>query len=473
MTQSAGIRVARLMVLAVILGCSTVQLEAGDDAKAKVQFTTTSDEARAHIEAGLFDVQNVYQDGAARHFRQAVEADPSYGLAKIFLASVDQSLSPEEQKSLSDEGWAQMADASTEEATYALAVRAADANDFENAHQLYSTLYEMVPGDATVAYFAAFFAGPFQSAQQMAAVADVVARFPDHAAARNQSAYDHWVLGDREGAIEAVTRYVELAPDHPNPHDSYAEMMLNMGMMAKAVEHYRKAVSVDDQHWQGYQGLATALAWHGDTDGAREALTTGAEKAPSANIRYTFHRAKAVTYLIDDNMDGAMNALQDVVDATEGMDGAQQAYTLARYQLAGMSAMNGDRNDAMTHLEAAAVSRPEGWTGYQQFIGALVHLWLEDVDGARSIAAEMEEEDYLISGAIALAEGDHEKAATAIRKTGMNTALERIYMAKCEDAMGNENAVTALISDIHNLDEMDLFSPVDPFAHMIEEELER
>jgi tetratricopeptide (TPR) repeat protein len=471
MSKTAGFRLARLLMLAAIIGCWSNQVSASSPGPRTLTITTNSAEAKSHFEQGLFDVQNIHPAGALKHFTDAIEADPSFGLAKVLAASVNGSLSQDEQKALSDEGLAVMTNASASELLFAHAVRAFDANNMEQAAELYSALADLVPDDANVAYFAAQFAGPFNSATRMAALAKVAERFPDHAASQNMLAYDNWQLGNRDAAIKAVTRYVELAPNHPNSHDSYGEMMLNMGLFDASVASYRKAVEVDPNYWQGYQGLAKALVFNGDADGARAALEEAASRAPSANARYNMHRGMAVTYLVEDDKKGAQRTFEQIVKDTDGNPEAARARTLAYFQLAGMAALDGKTKDAHAYLRGADSSRPESWSGYQQFMTALVHVWTGDIHSAHEVVKEMDEEDDLLIGAIALAEGRHAEAAASFQETGLESALERIYMAKCASEMGNESSAQALVRDIHQLDEMDIFDPVEPLAHLLEEDI--
>src|SRR5205085_1441674 len=89
----------------------------------------------------------------------------------------------------------------------------AAAADFRAASQL-------MPADRLVAFAAT--GGVFSA--NLAAAKDLVARYPDYPLGYNSLAYLSWNNGDRDAALAAARRQVELNPSAPNPHDTYAEI---------------------------------------------------------------------------------------------------------------------------------------------------------------------------------------------------------------------------------------------------------
>jgi tetratricopeptide (TPR) repeat protein len=58
--------------------------------------------------------------------------------------------------------------------------------------------------------------------------------------AYNVLAYLYQDLDEFDNAIWAITQYINLAPDEPNPYDSRAEMYAQDGKLDQAIESYQK-----------------------------------------------------------------------------------------------------------------------------------------------------------------------------------------------------------------------------------------
>ncbi len=92
-------------------------------------------------------------------------------------------------------------------------------------------------------------------------------------------AYARWQNGDRQGALAAAREYVRLAPDHPNAHDSYAEILQWSVQLPEAMQEYQRAHEIDPTFGAGMLGMAEVHWLSGRTGAAREAYTKAAELA--------------------------------------------------------------------------------------------------------------------------------------------------------------------------------------------------
>jgi tetratricopeptide (TPR) repeat protein len=63
----------------------------------------------------------------------------------------------------------------------------------------------------------------------------------------NNLAYLYRGLDEFDNAIWAITQYINLAPDEPNPYDSRAEMYAQDGKLDQAIESYQKALAIDPE----------------------------------------------------------------------------------------------------------------------------------------------------------------------------------------------------------------------------------
>ena len=57
--------------------------------------------------------------------------------------------------------------------------------------------------------------------------------------------YAHSILGDQNKAVEYMQRYIRMAPQEADPLASYADILVRAGRYDEALEHYRKALTVN------------------------------------------------------------------------------------------------------------------------------------------------------------------------------------------------------------------------------------
>ena len=73
--------------------------------------------------------------------------------------------------------------------------------------------------------------------------------------------------------IRPSKKYVELIPDDPNPHDSYAELLMKRGRFAESIAAYEKALSLDPNFVASHVGIGkyhqSRGADHSGPDGIR------------------------------------------------------------------------------------------------------------------------------------------------------------------------------------------------------------
>lgn len=192
--------------------------------KAVLQVTTDSEEAEAHFWKGVFDADNVFFSRAAMHFEQAIALDENFAMARFMHATSEPGLNQEQRQEKMTEVLASLTTASTGELLLATAIREQFDGNTSEALALYEAASSMMPDDPHIAFYAAGITGAGGSTERVAALQHVTDTFPDYAAAANILAYQLWNAGDEAGAREAVKKYMKLVPEHPNSHDSYAEI---------------------------------------------------------------------------------------------------------------------------------------------------------------------------------------------------------------------------------------------------------
>src|SRR3989449_697472 len=218
-----------IALLGLALPVAAQQVNVASPAAERLRVTTTSEEASRHFFAGLTEARHFFTSKAVMHFDAAIAADQNLGLAHVVRAATVPGLSQAERTAEVNGTVAAMRGATTSEMLVALAIR--DASNQQQSHTLWETAAKLMPGDPNIAFYAALTAPGNGDPEPMRAVTE---RFPDDAPSFNILAYQLWLRGDHDGGFKAVRRYMELAPDHPNAHDSYAELLQWSGRLTEA-----------------------------------------------------------------------------------------------------------------------------------------------------------------------------------------------------------------------------------------------
>jgi len=343
-----------LFSLAAISATSTGLLVAQTGAPApgptKLELTHVSAAARTAFHAGVLDLTNVFLARGITNLEEALRLDPSFGLARVFWA-MQAPMDAAARSAELDRGVADAARGSVGEAAFAMALRANRLGRRAEAQQLFRTARELLPADPIVANYAA----PVtvnSVEEQTIAFRKLTVDFPSWAAPYNNLAYNQYRAGNRAGALALVKKYLELAPDHPNSHDSYAEMMQWEGRFDEAVAHYRRALSIDPTYAAGYTGIADAHQQQGRGADARAALTEGLAHAPTPIAKVALHRQIALSLAADRNRSGAEAALGEAMREATGANLAPLVANLHR-DFAMVNALTGNANGVAGHLDAA------------------------------------------------------------------------------------------------------------------------
>lgn len=341
-TATAGVVVALTMS-----ACSEPAMETQAEA-ARLEITTASAESRAALESALNEWFNVFITRATAEADRAVTLDSTFGLARAVRANLQASLSPEEQEAELDRAVADAAGASQGEFLLASSIRAQALGRTAEARALADVAVRLVPGDPNVAYMRAMV---IPAAERLEPLREVTVRFPDFAPAFNILAYSQWAANDTAGALQSVQRYVELMPDHPNSHDSYAELLQFTGRHDEAIEHYNQATALDAEYVEGYAGVGEVESIRGNAEAARAAFTQAAELSTGAT-RFNYLAIIAASHLIDGTPADAVREMMVVAREAEQQNQPAVAATIHR-NAALLEAVFGNNATAATHLSRA------------------------------------------------------------------------------------------------------------------------
>ena len=316
----------------------------------RLKVTTTSEEASRHFFEGLSAGRNIFFSRATMHLDRAIASDASLGIAKVFRAAFAPGMTQAERTTEISRVIATMGGATTPELIVALAVR--DFPNNEQSHAQWETAAKLLPGDPNIAFYAALTA---PAAGNVAAMRSVTERFPDDAPSFNILAYRLWQSGDKEAGFKAVRRYVELAPNEPNAHDSYAELLQWSDRFSDALTHYGRSVQLDSSFAEGYMGLAEVNQLTGRGVDARRWIQLAIAHAPGKAEAVGYTRALARSYLMDGMLKEAMDQFAIALKDAQTLNRPKLVADIHR-DMAFFDAQLGKGTAVASHTSAAATA---------------------------------------------------------------------------------------------------------------------
>src|SRR5439155_447122 len=183
------------------------------------------------------------------------------------------------------------------------------------------------------------------------ALRDFIAKNPDYAPAYNIYAYNLWTQGDRAAAIAAAKRQVELNPNAPNPHDTYAEILQWSGKFPEAIVEYRVATTTPPRFPSSFSGMAEVEALQGHYDQARAYLNQAITQAWTPQEKLFFMTEIAGTYALQGNQVDALTKQLDAIAAEAKAQNDLETAAIATAQKATVYANAG--NIAAAHKAIA------------------------------------------------------------------------------------------------------------------------
>lgn len=291
-------------------------------AAAKIPVTTESEEARAEYLKGRELLDNLHVAEAHAAFEDAAAADPDFAMAHAMSAQS----SPTAADFFDAVGKAKTAaaGASDGEQLFIEALVAGSENDIAGQRAALQELVAAYPKDErSHNALAVFLFGQQDFDSAIEHFKHAVGINPDYAPAYNLLGYAYRSLDDLDNARSAFETYVSLIPDEPNPYDSYAELLMEMGEYDASIENYRKALQYDKHFATSYSGISINHSLKGETDMALAAAKEQLAAARTYAERQAAMFQSAVTHLFAGNNEAAMGVCEAMlVPAEEAGDHA-------------------------------------------------------------------------------------------------------------------------------------------------------
>jgi tetratricopeptide (TPR) repeat protein len=283
---------------------------------------------------------------------------------------------------------------------------------------------------------------------------------PGFAPAYNQLGYARRFMGDYAAAEEAFVKYVELIPDEPNPYDSYAELLMKTGRFEESITQYQLALDRDPNFVASYVGIGNNHMFMGQTDGAMEAFAKLEAIARNDAERRQACTWMAFSHLHEGNHENALAEIQkrqDIAAETDDfgavsadlnvmgdilLDAGQQEAARSKYDESVMmsekSNATADAKDGVRRNHLADLTRVALWSGDHEAAAASLEEYRLKVE-QRRIPFELRQVHEL-SGLIAAAQGDFEKALEELSQANQQDARVMLVQAKVLWKKGEQDA---------------------------------
>lgn len=311
-------RVARTLIFSGMC-CAFILAQAMGGAKIPV--TTGSEEARQEFLRGRELFENLKRQDAAPHFKKALALDPSFALAAAYYAQsegtargfFDNLAKAVELAPKASEG----------ERALIFGWQAGASGRIAEQRKQWERAVELFPDDErALTLLGIHYFGQQEYRQAAEYFKKAVGVNPSFPQAYNQLGYAQRFLGDMAAAEHAFRRYTELIPDDPNPHDSYAELLLKLGRFDEAIATYERALAVDPGFIASYAGIAAARMYQDRPEDARKVVASMLSHAHDNGDRRFAYFVSALTYVDEGRTEEAMQEMKKEYAIAEAMGDA-------------------------------------------------------------------------------------------------------------------------------------------------------
>ena len=199
-------------------------------------WTSKSEAAKTLASEGANYFMNIEFPQAYEKFKQALELDPDFTVALVFMANLTEG---EVKKDYSKRAVASAANKTEGEKLFASLLKEGATADINRG--VWAKLHEMFPDGGMIGNF--YVVTRATPEERFTAAQDYITKFPDNACMYNTIAY-YYMLDkkDMAKAKECFEKYIALYPKGYNPYDSMGEYYMTVGDSENSKKYYTMAV---------------------------------------------------------------------------------------------------------------------------------------------------------------------------------------------------------------------------------------
>ena len=350
------------LVCLLVLPCSAHHIKPG--ATKIMPVTTASPKARDLFDRAMGDYENLHLERANIGWRAAVEADPNFALAYLWIAF--NSRTPAEATAAREKAKALAPQATPGEQLMIKWMTNVQENNFIAGISAMNDMLLMYPKDKRLLYLSGNWLVSANSNEQAEKLLlRALALDKNYAAALNDLGYVYARSRDFAKADAVMERYIAVLPKEPNPQDSYAEILRMSGNFASALDHYRAALKIDPDFVFSQLGLGDTYALNDDQPRARAEYDKAIQGAHTDADRLDFSLQKAMTWAREANFAEADKAFAAVAEKAHAdgfaLQEAQAYRTMSMYQADDLQGLKDLQlaEDALTRPSQMAQSERE------------------------------------------------------------------------------------------------------------------
>lgn len=269
----------------------------GETPAAKMPVTTKSPAAARSFESAMVHYENHRWNFALRDWNEAIRHDPALAQAYVWICLTTTDPKEEAQDRAKAKSLVQRV--SPGERLLIRWMVGVHENRYVDGIMAMNDMLAMFPHDKRLNFMVGYWLFRYQDEYEVSRKLTLraLADDPDYATCYNQLGYLYSRLGDIDKALEYTSRYMELLPNEPNPHDSYGEMLRFAGRYPEALEQYRIALKVDPTFYISQKELGETYSLMGQEEQARTEYEKAIQQAPSEGVKAEYLQKLALTYV--------------------------------------------------------------------------------------------------------------------------------------------------------------------------------
>ena len=270
--------------------------------------TTSSMEAYNYFLRGRDEYEKFYYADARKSLEKAVELDPEFAVAYLYLAQALGSLGMSGERNAAREKAKALAQRASEKERLYIEASYASGDDKLSILQ---EMAEKYPKEKQVHF-------------EMAQIYDTDEMFdkaieeyekaleldPNYGYALNSFAYMYSDMGNYEKALEYFRKYASVNPDDANPFDSMAELYFRMGRLDEAIAKYKEALDIKPDFYQTNWRIGYIHALKEDYNEALKWVDRDIAAAPTPGAKMTGFSWRSFYEYWHGNLDQALYELQ-------------------------------------------------------------------------------------------------------------------------------------------------------------------
>jgi tetratricopeptide (TPR) repeat protein len=284
------------------------------------EVATASMEAYNWFLKGIEAYEKLYNDEARQSLENAVELDPTFAAAHLFLAWTYDRLREVEAEHQAYEKAKSYAGKATKkqrlyiDAEYARAIE----QDEDKRLRLLKQITERYPDEKRARQLiAAHYRARNHLYQAVEEYKKVLELDPNYGWAMNELAYMYADTEAFDKAAEYLERYATVSPGDANPVDSMGELYFRMGKLDEAIAKYKEALELKPDFYYAYWEIGYVEALREDYEETLAWVEKFIEKAPSPATRASGFLWKCFYLYWRGCLDEALAEAQKTADLAE------------------------------------------------------------------------------------------------------------------------------------------------------------